>query len=149
MPQMAEMRLLMSTSALPNVVDLFFCYVTKIRMRVSQLVSIGLCTAALVLTLYAINDRMKAARLEGFDNPPTTPTIVVNTALIQIPENPTDAEAVAAHQTLLRYTSQNLENGLRFMMAIGKQFFEPPFALRTDLNPATLLNNYISPLQKV
>jgi hypothetical protein len=146
---MAEMRLLMSTSALPNVVVLFFCCPTKVRMYVSQLVSIGLFTAAVVLTLYSISDRMKASRSEGFENPPSVPTIVVNTALIQIPENPTDAEAVAAHQTLLRYTSQNLENGLRFMMAIGNQFFEPPFALRTDLDPSTLLNNYISPLQKV
>ena len=115
-------------------------------MLASQLVSIGLFTAAVVLTLYAISDRLKSMRSEGFENPPT---IVVNTPLIQIPDNPTDAEAVAAHQTLLRYTSQNLENGLRFMMAIGQQFFEPPFALRTDFNPATLLNNYISPLQKV
>jgi hypothetical protein len=115
-------------------------------MRISQLVSIGLFTAAVVLTLYAVSDRMKAARSEGFDNPP--PTVVVNTSVIQIPETPTDAEAVAAHKTLLRYTSQNLENGLRFMTAIGKEFFEPPFALRTDIDPATLLNNYISPLQK-
>ena len=115
-------------------------------MYVSQLVSIGLFTAAVVLTLYSISDRLKTSYSEGFTNPPT---IVVNTPLIQIPENPTDAEAVAAHQTLLRYTSQNLENGLRFMMAIGNQFFEPPFALRTDLDPSTLLNNYISPLQKV
>jgi len=113
-------------------------------MKISQLMSIGLFTIAVVLSMYAVRDRMRSYNTEGFENP-----VVVNTPLIEIPDNPTDDQAVAAHKTLLTYTSQNLENGVRFMNAIGTQFFEPPFAIRTDFDPKTLMNNYISPLQKI
>jgi hypothetical protein len=115
-------------------------------MRTSDLINIGLFTAVVVLSLYALRDRLRASiSTEGFANP----TITINTPLMQVPDKPTDADAVLAHKTLIQYTSQNLENGVRFLTAIGQQFFEPPFALRTDINPATLMNNYINPLQKI
>ena len=116
-------------------------------MRTSELISIGLFTAALVLSVYALRDRLRASiSTEGFENPTT---VTINTPIDQVPDKPTDADATLAHKTLLVYTSQNLENGIRFLTAIGEQFFEPPFAIRTDINPATLMNNYINPLQKI
>jgi hypothetical protein len=126
-------------------------------MRTSELISIGLFTAAVVLSVYALRDRLRASiSTEGFANPSpfggqrTQPTtITINTPMDQVPDKPTDADAVLAHKTLLVYTSQNLEHGVRFLTAIGEQFFEPPFAIRTDINPATLMNNYINPLQKI
>jgi len=121
-------------------------------MRASQLISIGLFTAAVVLTLYAWNDRIRNARgllTEAFDNPVDPLALPKPSQSITIPDTPTDADAVAAHKILLLYTTQNLEKGLRFIKAIGRQFFEPPFSIRTDINPLTLTNNYVSPLQIV
>ena len=116
-------------------------------MRTSELISIGLFTVAVVLSVYVLRDRLSASvHTEGFANPTT---ITINTPTMQVPDKPTDADAVLAHKTLLVYTSQNLEKGIRFLTAIGEQFFEPPFAIRTDIDPATLMNNYISPLQKI
>jgi len=119
-------------------------------MHASKLISIGVFTAAVVLTIYAWMDRIRYSSrymTEAFENPSDPLTVPVSTPLAEIPENPTDDQAIAAHKTLLRYTSQNLEKGIRFMMAIGKTFFEPPVAIRTDINPATLANNYVNPLQ--
>jgi hypothetical protein len=121
-------------------------------MHASQLISIGLFTAAVVLTIYAWTDRIKHSSrymTEAFDNP-SDPLVAPTAKSIYepvVPENPTDTDAIVAHKTLLRYTSQNLQNGLRFMLAISKQFFVQPANLRTDLNPSTLMNNYMSPLQ--
>jgi hypothetical protein len=122
-----------------------------IRMRASQLISIGVFTAAVVLTLYAWSDRIRSANgvKEGFDNPLDPLALPKPAESITVPDTPTDADAVVAHKILLLYTTQNLEKGLRFIKAIGRQFFEPPFSIRTDINPLTLTNNYMSPLQIV
>jgi hypothetical protein len=66
-----------------------------------------------------------------------------------VSENPTDQDAINAHKTLLIYTSQNVAKGLRFIKSIGKNFFVEPITLRTDIDPASLMNNYVSPLQIV
>jgi len=122
-------------------------------MHVSQLVSIGLFTAAVVLTIYAWMDRIRYSKryykpVEGFEsNPLDIPT--PDTVPVMEPANPSDADAIAAHRTLLKYTSANVAKGLRFVKAIGNTFFVQPATIRTDINPATLLNNYISPLQAV
>jgi len=125
-------------------------------MRAIQLISIGLFTAAVVLTIYAWLDRIRYSgrygHHEGFDNPadpldvPSVPKAILDASP---PANPTDADAVKAHKTLLIYTSQNVANGIRFMKDLGDRFFVPPAEIRTDFNPATLMNNYVSPLQKV
>lgn len=127
-------------------------------MRAIQLISIGLFTAAVVLTIYAWLDRIRyskryGAKHEGFDNPTDDPLAVASVpkAILDAnpPDNPTNADAVKAHKTLLIYTSQNVANGIRFMKDFGDRFFVQPAEIRTDFNPATLMNNYVSPLQKV
>ena len=125
-------------------------------MRTSQLISIGLFTAAVVLTIYAWMDRARYSNryfkpVEAFDNPtnPLATDIPTNLVTVNQPANPTDADAIAAHKTLLKYTNQNVANGLRFMKSIGKDFFVQPVTLRTDIDPSSLVNNYVSPLQTV
>jgi len=122
-------------------------------MHASQLISIGLFTAAVVLTIYAWMDRIRYSKryykpVEGFEtNPLEIPS--PDTVPVIEPSNPSDADAIAAHRTLLKYTSQNLAKGLRFIKAIGDTFFVQPTTIKTNFDPATLLNNYISPLQAV
>ena len=120
-------------------------------MRATQLISIGLFTAAVVLTVYAWSDRVRHST-EGFQNQSSNPLNLPTSSEpvpAMVPQNPTDADAIAAHKLLLKYTSQNLAKGLRFMMAIGHMFFKDPITLRTDIDPANLMNNYVSPLQVV
>lgn len=125
-------------------------------MHVIQLISIGLFTAAVVLTIYAWMDRVRYSQryfktTETFQN--QSDPLAVPEPIGDVPafvnQNPTDADAIAAHKLLLKYTSQNVPNGLRFMKSIGKTFFEQPIDLRTDIDPANLMNNYVSPLQVV
>jgi len=124
-------------------------------MHATQLISIGLFTAAVVLTVYAWMDRVRYSNryyksTENFQNPPNPLAVATpDTVNVSLPKEPTNADAVAAHRTLLTYTSKNVANGLRFIKAIGDTFFVQPAVLRTDINPATLMNNYVSPLQKV
>lgn len=125
-------------------------------MHTTQLISIGLFTAAVVLTIYAWMDRVRYSKRyfttpEGFQNPSdplALPEPVAGVPAL-VSQDPTDAEAVAAHRTLIQYTSNNVAKGLRFMTSIGKTFFKQPVTLRTDIDPATLMNNYVSPLQIV
>ena len=66
-----------------------------------------------------------------------------------IETNPTDADAVSAHKTLLRYIKNDITNGAKFINDLGKRFFGDNVPLRKDLNIQTLLDNYISPLQEI
>ena len=123
-------------------------------MHATQLISIGLFTAAVVLTLYAWNDRIRyssrySKTTESFQNPPNPLSVPPITMAPMVSQNPTDQDAINAHRTLLTYTSQNVAKGLRFMKSIGKNFFVEPVTLRTDIDPASLMNNYVSPLQIV
>jgi hypothetical protein len=120
-------------------------------MHATQLISIGLFTAAVVLTVYAWSDRVRHSN-EGFQNQTSNPlSLPIPSEPIPalVPQNPTDADAIAAYKLLLKYTSQNLAKGLRFMTAFGRIFFKEPINLRTDIDPANLMNNYVSPLQVV
>ena len=125
-------------------------------MHATHLISIGLFTAAVVLTIYAWMDRVRYSQryfktTESFANPedPLSLPEPVGGMPALVSNDPSDAEALAAHRTLIMYTSKNVAKGLRFMKSIGKTFFEQPVTLRTDINPATLMNNYMSPLQIV
>lgn len=125
-------------------------------MHATHLISIGLFTAAVVLTIYAWMDRVRYSRryfktTESFENPadPLSLPEPVGGVPGFVSQDPSDAEALAAHRTLIMYTSKNVAKGLRFMTSIGKTFFEQPVKIRTDIDPATLMNNYVSPLQIV
>jgi len=123
-------------------------------MHATQLISIGLFTGAVILTLYAWNDRIRyssrySKATESFQNPPNPLSVPPLVLAPMVSENPTDQDAINAHKTLLIYTSQNVAKGLRFIKSIGKNFFVEPITLRTDIDPASLMNNYVSPLQIV
>lgn len=123
-------------------------------MHPSKLISIGLFTAALVLTVYAWSDRISGgnkAMEEAFANPGGDP---LDDAAIQSlikgnePE-PTDADAIAAHQTLLRYIRNDFTKGVRFVIDLRNRFFGSSVELRDDLDVRRLMDNYISPLQGI
>jgi len=118
-------------------------------MHLSQLVSIGLFTVALVLTVSVFSERWRGtnpALKEAFDvqDDPLVQTIMKANEPI-----PSDDEAVKAHQTLLRYIRNDFSKGIKFVSALRIQFFEPNTTLKSDLDVRRLLDNYISPLQAV
>ena len=117
-------------------------------MYTSQLLSIALCTVATVLPVYLWIDRWTGANKkvnEAFTNLNDDPTIQ---AIIQANEPiPTDADAIKAHQTLLRYIRNDYGKGVRFVLDFGKRFFGDNVLVRQDLDVRRLLDNYVSPLQ--
>ncbi len=62
---------------------------------------------------------------------------------------PTDAEAVVAHQTLLRYIRNDFGKGVKFVLDMRDRFFGESVPLRKDLDVRTLMDNYQSPLQRL
>jgi len=111
---------------------------------------IGLFTAAIVFTVYGWMDRLRgsnAAINEAFE-----PMLSVNDAakLANATEGePTDLDAVKAHQTLLRYSQNDFGKGVKFIMDIGKRFYGDNLKLRDDLEVRTLMNGYRNPLQTI
>jgi hypothetical protein len=121
------------------------------RMRIEQLVGIGLFTVALVLTMYTWRDRLAIGkRVEGFAV--TTDLMDDSTFKMVTKANettPTDQEAIEAHQTLLRYMRDNFGQGIKFARDFGDKFFGNNLPFREDLDVRTLLDNYQSPLQRL
>lgn len=132
-------------------------------MHVSKLISIGVFTVAVVLTVYTWMDVIERQHLkrrakqmdvtEGFDgsSSPSLSGIDFNEKTVKqiLSSNepvPTDADAVAAHQTLLRYIRNDFSKGIVFVTDLGKRFFGDGIPLRPDLDVRTLMDNYQSPL---
>jgi len=119
-------------------------------MKPSQLVSIALFTVAAVLTVYAWSDRLRRSNAilnEAFE-------VQINEEDLARLQNanepvPTDADAVKAHQTLLRYIRNDFHKGIKFVTDLGKRFFGDQVPLRDDLEVRKLMDNYSSPLQVV
>lgn len=115
-------------------------------MKLVELISIGLFTIACVLSMYYWSDKMRNVQTtEGFE------TNVLSDKTIQslIKANepvPTDADANAAYQTLLRYIRNDFSKGIRFVRDFGTRFFGDNTPLRADLDVRTLMDNYSSPL---
>jgi hypothetical protein len=65
------------------------------------------------------------------------------------PDPPTDAEAAAAHLTLMRYIAADFKKGQRFLDDIRNRFYGPTVPFRADLDIRTLMDNYHSPLQRL
>lgn len=113
-------------------------------MKLSQLLSIGLFTIVTVFTVYAWSDRLKgtsAVIRESFTD--------IDISKLQQEPVPTDADAVQAHQTLLRYIRNDFNKGIKFVMDFGKRFFGENMTLRSDLDTRRLMDNYSSPLQRL
>jgi len=113
-------------------------------MRIEQLLSISFFTMACIFTLYFIMDRIRLPTREGF-----TDSLDELTQKIQAENEPvpTDADAVSAHQTLLRYMRNDFSKGIRFAQDFGKRFFGDNLPFRQDLDTRKLMDNYRSPLQ--
>jgi hypothetical protein len=119
-------------------------------MKSVQLISIALFTVAVVLTAYGWMDRLKSTNPkinEAFDN-----QVMLDDASIAKLQKanepvPTDAEAVTAHQTLLRYMRNDFTKGIRFAQDFGTRFYGDNLPFRKDLDTRTLMDNYRSPLQ--
>jgi hypothetical protein len=117
--------------------------VQRKSMQLSQIVSVAIFTFALTLTVYVWLDRFK--KKEGFSDVSLDPA-TISAIKASINNNPTDDDAIKAHQTLLRYIKHDFGKGVKFVMDFGKRFFDKP-TLREDLDVKTLMNNYSSPLQ--
>jgi len=124
-------------------------------MNVLQSVFLAGFTVAIVLSLYAAMDRWNSVPssvpvsvskkpLEGFEDSPAVTDAAIQALRLQ---NPTDADAVQAHKTLLRYTQTNFNKGIAIIINIANQFYGPGLVVRKDLDPTTLLGNYTNPLQ--
>jgi len=117
-------------------------------MTPDKLIMIGLFTAALVITVYGWMDRLRgtnSAISEAFDDMITTEDVA---RLAKANEtDPTDLDAVKAHQTLLRYIRNDFSKGVKFVMDFGKRFYGNNLKLRDDLDVRTLMEKYQSPLQ--
>ena len=118
-------------------------------MKSTELLSIGVFTVATVLSIYFWIDRwggVKSPITEAF-----APEITTSDLQKIIAANepvPTDEEAVAAHQTLLRYIRNDFNKGIKFVFDFRERFFGPNVPLRSDLDTRTLMDNYMSPLQR-
>ena len=118
-------------------------------LKISDVLSISLFTILTVITIYAWSDRYaKRSHVinEAFED------VVVNDQLINkiVKANepvPTDADAVSAHQTLLRYIRNDFTKGIYFVDDIKRRFFGENVPFRQDLDTRTLMDNYRSPLQ--
>lgn len=118
-------------------------------MKFAQLIAISIFTILSVWTVYFWIDRWQGMRSplhEAFETD-------VNQQILQqiIDANepvPTDEEAVAAHQTLLRYIRNDFNKGIKFILDFRDRFFGINAPIRADLNIRTLMDDYNSPLQR-
>jgi len=106
---------------------------------------------AVVLTAYAWIERLRGTnRLlnEAFENPNIDDAMIETLKQMNTPV-PTEAEAVAAHQTLLRFMKNDFTKGIKFAEDFGKRFYGDSLPFRQDLDVRTLADNYRSPLQGI
>ncbi len=119
-------------------------------MQPAKLISIALFTIVAVLTVYAWSDRLRgtnAAIQEAFENPDVLNDATINKLIKANEPMPTDQDAVAAHQTLLRYIRNDFSKGIKFVMDFGTRFYGDNLPLRDDLDVRRLMDNYSNPLQ--
>jgi hypothetical protein len=118
-------------------------------MKIEQLISISLFTMATVFTIYVIMDRIggRSPVKEHFENSKILDDETIAKLQKANEPVPTSEEAVAAHQTLLRYMKNDFKYGMLFAQDFGKRFFGDNLPFRNDFDPRKLMDNYRSPLQ--
>lgn len=112
---------------------------------------IGIFAFAFFLTVYSWQEIIEYGqqkhdkeRREGFMD--ITDDKVIDAIIKNNEPVPTDADATAAHQTLLRYIRNDINKGILFVNDFGNRFFGDNLPLRSDLDIRTLMDNYRSPL---
>ena len=123
-------------------------------MQPIRLIAIGLFTVALCLAYFYWAERLQtrgsgAALKEGFEDKPLLNEDDIARLSRANEPVPTDTDAVAAHQTLLRYIRNDYGKGQYFVYDFGRRFFGESVPVREDLDVRTLLDNYSSPLQRL
>lgn len=127
-------------------------------MNIKNIVYIGFFAFIVFLTLFSWKEIIEYGALksrhvklnlgkEGFANEiDFTSDAVINNIIKNNEPVPTDEDAIAAHQTLLRYIRNDFVKGIRFINDFGNRFFGDNLPLRSNLDPRTLMDNYRSPL---
>lgn len=132
-------------------------------MDLRTLLGIALFTVAVVFTVLSWREFLGDARSkEGFASPGggggkdtrmsssvLSDEVVAMIAKQREPKAPTDQDADAAHQTLLRYIQSDYSKGVKFVMDMRDRFFGSNVPIRPDLDVRTLMDNYHSPLQRL
>ena len=122
-------------------------------MRVIEWLFLPIFVMAGVFAFRSAMDRWTAA--EGFASPTTdVPTTDIPADKLQSLRDaanptPTDADAIQAHKTLLKYIQNDYKKGVYFVLNIANQFFGPGLMIRKDMDPSTILANYVNPLQGI
>lgn len=120
-------------------------------MKPEHLLSIGIFTVATVISIYFWIDRwhgVKSPISEAFTSTEDSNQKFVSQLIAANEPVPTDEQAVAAHQTLLRYIRNDFNKGIKFVVDLRDRFFGPNVPLRADLDTRTLMDDYMSPLQR-
>jgi len=127
-------------------------------MRVIEWLFLPIFVIAGVFAFRSALDRFAEAGMitkEGFESKgPDTPTPDIPADKLQALKEaanptPSDADAIQAHKTLLKYIKNDYKKGVYFALNIGEQFFGPGLSIRKDMDPSTILANYHNPLQGV
>ena len=118
--------------------------------KLQTLVGIAGFVFVTVITIYYWMDRLTGAPslfAESFVNPELSQS-QLNRIQAAVAGAPSDDDAIAAHQTLLRYISNDFNKGIKFVIDFGDRFYGNNLPLRSDLDTRTLMDNYRNPLQR-
>jgi hypothetical protein len=122
-------------------------------MRVIEWLFLPIFVMAGVFAFRSGIDRWTTA--EGFASPtpdmPITDIPADKLQSLRDAANPTpsDDDAIQAHKTLLKYIQNDYKKGVYFVLNIANQFFGPGLMIRKDMDPSTILANYVNPLQGI
>jgi hypothetical protein len=118
-------------------------------LQTKTLVGIAFLVFATVITIYFWTDRwygISSPISEAFENQLSQGEL--NQIKAQLATAPTDEDAMNAHQTLLRYISNDFGKGIKFVIDFGERFYGDNLPLRSDLDTRKLMDNYRNPLQR-
>ncbi len=124
-------------------------------MKIAELLSIGLFTMAVVITVMAWNDRLagtNAAINEAFVDSGKMKDMDKESLqkLEKLTSGVSEEEAGEAYEKVLQFIKKDFARGALFVEDITRRFYgnAAPRNFREDLDVARLLDNYRNPLQR-
>lgn len=125
-------------------------------MNIAELLSIGLFTMAVVITVMAWNDRLagtNAAINEAFVDSGKMKDMDKESLqqLEKLTGGVSEEEAGAAYEKVLQFIKKDFARGALYVEDMTRRFYgdAAPKKFREDLDVARLLDNYRDPLQRV